>query len=64
MNLIFIDFKSAYNTINRPKLYHILRVRHILEDDEIDFIEALHQNVYYQDPVNKKEKYWFQNGVI
>jgi hypothetical protein len=33
---IFIDYKSAYNTINRSPLYRILKEKHILSNDEVD----------------------------
>ena len=45
--LIFIDFKSAYNTILRHKLYERLLEKNILEKDEIIFIENLHKNLYF-----------------
>lgn len=45
--LIFIDFKSAYNTILRHKLYERLLEKNILEKDEIIFMENLHKNLYF-----------------
>jgi hypothetical protein len=32
---LFIDFKSAYNTINKKKLFEILKRLEIYEDDEL-----------------------------
>ena len=45
--LIFIDFKSAYNTILRQKLYDRLLEKNILEKEEIQFLENLHKNLYF-----------------
>jgi hypothetical protein len=45
--LIFIDFKSAYNTILRQKLYERLLEKNILEKDEIKFLENLHKQLYF-----------------
>lgn len=35
---IFIDFKSAFNTILRNKIYYYLREKRILDEDEILFL--------------------------
>ena len=63
MACIFIDFQSAYNTINRNKLYSILRERKVLAEREISFLEALHTNIYYKKSTNGGKKYYFANGV-
>ena len=58
--LIFIDFKSAYNTIIRKKIYDILKRKNILTDEETLFLELLHDKLYFE---NKDKKYYFPNGV-
>lgn len=57
---LFIDFKSAYNTINRKLLYKILREKQILEEDEVLFLEALHSNLFFK---GIDKKFRFKNGV-
>ncbi len=42
MYAIFIDLKSAYNTVNREKLYQILLEEKIFSLQEVDFIRLLH----------------------
>ena len=46
--LIFIDFKCAFNTIIRSKLYDILKDKHILTPEEIDFIKCMHSHIHYK----------------
>jgi hypothetical protein len=41
MACVFIDFKSAYNTISKNKLYQILNNKAILNEDEIKFLKVL-----------------------
>ena len=60
LNCIFIDYKSAYNTVNRAKLYHIIRIKQILTDIELDFLIALHSIIHFED---NNEIYWFADGV-
>ena len=38
---LFIDFSSAYNTINRQKIYDIMEKKNILESKEILFYEMV-----------------------
>ena len=38
MCTLFIDYKSAYNTINRERLYQIIRRKGILKVEEADFL--------------------------
>ena len=57
---IFIDYKSAYNTINRERLYRILKTKCILVDDEVDFLRAMHDALYFK--CNGK-RYYIKNGV-
>ena len=60
MTIIFIDLKSAYNTVNRKKLYEIMKKKEILLDTEVDFLEKIHDSIFFK--VNGK-KYYFNNGV-
>ena len=39
MSVVYIDLKSAYNTINRKKLFEIIENKKILEKSEIKFLE-------------------------
>ena len=48
MVAIFIDFKSAYNTILRKKLYEILEGKLILEREEVKFLEILHGKLTFK----------------
>ena len=57
---IFIDYKSAYNTINRKRLYNILKSNNILLPDEVDFLEGLHEALYFR---CGGDRYYLQNGV-
>ncbi len=43
-----IDYKSGYNTINRERLYRILKDKNILTNDEVDFLQAMHDAVYFK----------------
>ncbi len=58
---IFIDFKSAYNTINRQKVYKLLLEKNILTKEEIIFMKCLHNKLYFKDEDNNT--YYFENGV-
>ena len=57
---IFIDKKSAYNTINRDTLKRILEERKILQKDEIYFLFIIYDNMFYK--VNEEKKY-FERGL-
>ena len=60
LDCIFIDFKSAYNTLIREKLYDILIEKHILSVNETLFLKAMHSRVYLE---SGQKKYWFKDGV-
>lgn len=47
-SVIFIDFKSAYNTIFRSILYQILKDKEILTNDEVDFLKHLQNMVFFE----------------
>ena len=38
---VYIDFSSAYNTIDRRRLYTILKEKRILSDEEVNFLSFL-----------------------
>ena len=44
---IFIDYKSAYNTVNRTRLYQILKTKNILLPEEVDFLKGIHDALYF-----------------
>ena len=58
---VFIDFKSAYNTLIRQKIYQLLGDKNILLRDEVQFLKNLHNRVHFIDEYD--EKYFFKNGV-
>jgi hypothetical protein len=43
-----IDYKSAYKTINRERLCLILKDKNILTYDEMDFLQAMPDAVYFK----------------
>jgi hypothetical protein len=45
---VFIDYKSAYNTVNRHRLYRILKEKQILSNDEVDFLQGMHDALYFR----------------
>ena len=59
MCCLFIDFKSAYNTINRQKLYELLIRKGILELNEVLFLQTLHSLLHFQSNDNKQ--FYFKN---
>jgi hypothetical protein len=58
--LIFIDYKSAYNTVNRKILYERVKKKNILNADELSFLECLHSHIHYE---CNNEKFFLDNGV-
>jgi hypothetical protein len=44
MCTVFIDFKSAYNTVLREKLCEALENKNILTKNEVQFLRAFHRN--------------------
>ena len=57
---IFVDFKSAYYSVNRILLFEIARDKKVLSPDELNFIQRL----YFKLNVNLDgEKIYFENGV-
>ncbi len=56
MSIIYIDLKSAYNTINRKTLFEIIKEQKILNVDETDFLEGLNNKIYFK--TNTKNYYF------
>lgn len=40
INYVFIDFKIAFNTVNRAKLYEIIQSKDILKGNELSFLKG------------------------
>lgn len=59
--LLFIDFKSAYNTIDRVRVFRRIREKGILTVAEADYLEGLQQRLFYE--TETKEKFYFEHGV-
>jgi hypothetical protein len=55
-----IYYKSTYNTINRERLFHILKDKNILTNDEVDFLQAMHDIAYFK---CGGKRYYLKNGV-
>lgn len=47
MSILYVDLKSAYNTIIRKKLFNIIRKKEILSSIETDFLEMLNDNIFF-----------------
>jgi hypothetical protein len=45
---LMIDYKSANNTIKPERLYRILKDKNILTNDKMDFLQAMHNAVYFK----------------
>jgi len=60
MCTIFIDFKSAYNTVLREKLYEALENKNILTKNEVQFLRALHSKLHFK---VQDKTFYFENGV-
>ena len=55
-----MDFSNAYNTVDRGRIYQIIRAKGILTSDETEFLKAMHDRVYFYTP---SKEYKFRNGV-
>ncbi|KAM3132355.1 hypothetical protein pb186bvf_015569 [Paramecium bursaria] len=42
---LFLDYKSAYNYVDRSKIYQIMREKEILNEDEIQFLISVFQKL-------------------
>lgn len=45
LRMFFIDLSNAYDSIERTKLYEILRKKQILNNEEIQLIKFIHSNL-------------------
>ena len=59
-DLLYVDFSNAYNTVDRGRIYQIIRAKGILTSDETEFLKAMHDRVYFYTP---SKEYKFRNGV-
>ena len=48
MDILFIDYKSAYNTVVRDKLYDALIEKRVLTVNETLFLRSLHSRSYFE----------------
>ncbi len=58
--IFFIDFKSAYNSVNREILYEILIKKNILPANEVIFLKEIHNSIYFR---IDNQYFYFNNGV-
>lgn len=61
MTTLFIDLKSAYNTVNRQTLFRIIRDKQILPSNESLFLELLYNSIYFTSAGGKR--HYLLNGV-
>ena len=61
MCVFFIDLKSAYNTVDRKKLFNIIRAQNFLSLEESIFLEKLYNSIYYKS--SSGTKHFLKNGV-
>ena len=54
---VFIDYKSAYNTVLRDVLYRALIAKNILNPQETEFLKLMHDCLYFQ--VETGERFHF-----
>ena len=58
---VFVDFKSAYNTVPRARLYQALLDRNILTAEEVQFLRCLHDALHF--PTSSGQRVHLRNGV-
>lgn len=58
---VFVDFKSAYNTVRRERLYRALIARGIFAVEEVNFLRSLHDALYFRD--GRGERVYLRDGV-
>jgi hypothetical protein len=57
---VFIDYKSAYNTVLRERLYDTLVCKEILTTEEAQFLLQLHACLHFK---VGNDKFFFRNRV-
>jgi hypothetical protein len=45
---IFVDIASAYNTVDRKILFRHMREKAMMDQYELDFLEYIQENIYFQ----------------
>ena len=61
MVALFVDLKSAYNTVNRKTLFSFIRKEEILNQSESVFLEHLYNSIYLKTGDNRR--HYFPKGV-
>jgi len=59
-SVVFIDLKSAYNTINRTRLFSMITRDRILLPDETSFLLKMYDSLYFK---SSKGRHYLKNGV-
>ena len=54
MAALFVDLKSAYNTVNRKTLFSFIRKEEILNQSESVFLENLYDSIYLKTEDNRR----------
>lgn len=58
---VLVDFKSAYNTVSRERLYSASVPRGIFAPEEVQFLRCLHSDLYFVD--GRGERVYLHHGV-
>ena len=61
MAALFVDLKSAYNTVNRKALFSFIQKEEILNQSESVFLENLYDSIYLKTRDNRR--HYFSKGV-
>ena len=61
MVALFVDLKSAYNTVNRKTLFSFIQKEEILNQSESVFLENLYHSIYLKRGYNGR--HYFPKGV-
>ena len=61
MAALFVDLKSAYNTVNRKTLFSFIQKEDILNQSESVFLENLYDSIYLK--IWNNRRHYFPKGV-
>ena len=61
MAALFVDLKSAYNTVNRKTLFSFIKKEEIFNQSESVFLENLYDSIYLKTGDNRR--HYFPKGV-
>ena len=61
MAALFVDLKSAYNTVNRKTMFSFIQKEEILNQSESVFLENLYDSIYLKTGYNRR--HYFPKGV-